>query len=534
QEMTNSVEEEKGADTMYVGTDEKRYPPVDDEGLINPDLHLSDEEKAAREKRLMWILDLRLIPWLSLLYLLSFLDRTNVGNAHVEGLQTDLKMNDGEYNASLSIFFVAYALLEPLTNVCLKRFRPHVFISATMVLWSICMVTMGLCHDFSGFMAARFFLGACEAGLFPGVNYLLSCWYKRSEIGIRMAIFFSAAALAGSFGGLLATAISKMEGLGGKPGWAWIFIIEGLATFVAGVISYWAVPGFPDDAAFLAMEDRLRVVYRLTKDAQSSAKHEEFDMKHFWDSMKDWKTWTSTIIYMGCDGPLYAFSLFLPTIINEIVSDSNLSEGYTNTEAQLMSVPPYAVAAVATIAVGFIADRTKQRGICNMVFALIGIAGFIMLLASQKPHVKYAGTFLGALGIYPCISNTIAWSSNNVEGKTSYPTARIVKHVLTRRNEGTYKRGVTMGTVIGLGNLQGVVSSNVYRGQDKPQYYPGHGVVLAYLTVFLLGGTIVQYILLRRENTKRRRGDRDCRALGLTHEEVMALGDENPEFIYTL
>ncbi|KAI5305798.1 hypothetical protein KEM55_008840 [Ascosphaera atra] len=236
--MTNSVEEEKGADTMYVGTDEKRYPPVDDEGLINPDLHLSDEEKAAREKRLMWILDLRLIPWLSLLYLLSFLDRTNVGNAHVEGLQTDLKMNDGEYNASLSIFFVAYALLEPLTNVCLKRFRPHVFISATMVLWSICMVTMGLCHGFSGFMAARFFLGACEAGLFPGVNYLLSCWYKRSEIGIRMAIFFSAAALAGSFGGLLATAISKMDGIGGKPGWAWIFIIEGLATFVAGVISY--------------------------------------------------------------------------------------------------------------------------------------------------------------------------------------------------------------------------------------------------------------------------------------------------------
>ncbi|KAI5295725.1 hypothetical protein KEM55_006087 [Ascosphaera atra] len=268
----------------------------------------------------------------------------------------------------------------------------------------------------------------------------------------------------------------------------------------------WAVPGFPDDAAFLAMEDRLRVVYRLTKDAQSSAKHEEFDMKYFWDSMKDWKTWTSTIIYMGCDGPLYAFSLFLPTIINEI--------GYTNTEAQLMSVPPYAVAAVATIAVGFIADRTKQRGICNMVFALIGIAGFVMLLASQKPHVKYAGTFLGALGIYPCISNTIAWSSNNVEG--------------------TYKRGVTMGTVIGLGNLQGVVSSNVYRGQDKPQYYPGHGVVLAYLTIFLLGGTIVQYILLRRENTKCRRGDRDCRALGLTHEEVMALGDENPEFIYTL
>lgn len=182
------------------------------------------------------------------------------------------------------------------------------------------MIFMGFCKNGSGLLAARFFLGACEAGLFPGVNYLLSCWYRRSEIGIRMAIFFSAAALAGSFGGLLATAIVKMDGLGGKPGWAWIFIIEGLATFIAGVISYWAVPPFPDEANFLSAEDRARVRYRLAKDAQSSAKHEEYTMQYFWASVKDWKTYTGAITYMGCDGPLYGFSLFLPTIINEIVS----------------------------------------------------------------------------------------------------------------------------------------------------------------------------------------------------------------------
>jgi MFS family permease len=74
-------------------------------------------------------------------------------------------------------------------------------------------------------MAARFFLGVAEAGLFPGVQYYLSCWYRRSEFGIRSAIFFSAAALAGSFGGLLAAAIAKMDGIGGRPGWAWIFIL---------------------------------------------------------------------------------------------------------------------------------------------------------------------------------------------------------------------------------------------------------------------------------------------------------------------
>ena len=134
-------------------------------------------------------------------------------------------MTNGQYNAALSLFFVSYAGFEPITNVLLKRLRPSIFLPAIMLLWGIVMVTMGLVHNAAGLMAARFFLGVAEAGLFPGVAYYLSCWYKRSEFGIRSAIFFSAAALAGSFGGLLAAAIAKMDGIGGKPGWAWIFIL---------------------------------------------------------------------------------------------------------------------------------------------------------------------------------------------------------------------------------------------------------------------------------------------------------------------
>ena len=103
------------------------------------------------------------------------------------------------------------------------------------------MTTMGLVHDYGGLLTVRWFLGITEAGLFPGVNYYLSCWYKRSEFGIRAAIFFSAAALAGSFGGLLASAIAQMDGIGGKPGWAWIFILEGLATLIIAVASFWMV-----------------------------------------------------------------------------------------------------------------------------------------------------------------------------------------------------------------------------------------------------------------------------------------------------
>lgn len=104
-----------------------------------------------------------------------------------------------------------------------------------------------------------------------------------------------------------------MEGVGGKPGWAWIFILEGLVTIVLGIVSYWMVHDFPDNATFLSAEDRLRVYHRLKKDQQASAEHEAFKWAYFWASVRDWKTYTASLLCMGCGGGLYAFSLFLPT-----------------------------------------------------------------------------------------------------------------------------------------------------------------------------------------------------------------------------
>lgn len=200
-----------------------------------------------------------------------------------------------------------------------------------------------------------------------------------------------------------------------------IFILEGLATVIVGVVSYWMVHDFPDEAKFLSDAERLRVLRRLREDKQASSHHEEFQITYFWQAVNDVKTWLFAIVYMGTDGSLYAFSLFLPTIIKEL--------GYSSVKANLLSVPPYAAAAVMTILVGWYADRTNRRGLCNIFVSLLGIAGFAMLVGSTKAGVKYAGTFLGAMGIYPTIANTISWASNNVEG--------------------VYKRGVVLGIVIG-------------------------------------------------------------------------------------
>ncbi|KAI7661416.1 pantothenate transporter liz1, partial [Hortaea werneckii] len=248
-----------------------------------------------------------------------------------------------------------------------------------------------------------------------------------------------------------------------------------------------------------------RLRRRLAADNQSSTA-EEYDKRHVIAALKDWKCWGYAFIYMGNLCPLYAFSLFLPTILAGM--------GYEGTHAQLLSVPPYAVAATCTIAVGWIADRTRQRGLCNMVTATVAAVGFCMLLGTQNPTIQYAGTFLGAAGIYPTIPNTLSWASNNIEG--------------------IYKRGVIIGIVVGWGNLNGVVSSNIYIKGEKPKYYTGHGTVLAYLVVCLLGGTIFMYTMLRAENKRRLSGKRDNMHAGKSADDIWVAGDNRPDFIYTL
>lgn len=170
-----------------------------------------------------------------------------------------------------------------------------------------------------------------------------------------------------------------------------------------------------------------------------------------------------------------------------------------------MSVPPYAAAAVLTVVVGFIGDRTKQRGVCAIIVAPLSIVGFGLLLSNSHANVKYAATFLAAMGVYPCIPNTISWVANNTEG--------------------VYKRGITLGLAMGWANLQGVVISNVYRGADAPRFILGHAVVLGYLAICLWGGSIIHYTLLRWENAARLRGDRDDLVEGRSPEEIKMMGD---------
>jgi len=177
------------------------------------------------QRRLVSKIDLRVIPVLSILYLLAFLDRTNIANASVFGLQKDIGLTSNQYNTALTIFFVPYIVFEIPSNIILKRLKPHVWLSMCMFLFGFVTIMQGLVQNWSGLLATRFFLGVAETGMFPGSFYLIGMWYKRSEAQKRYSFFFGSTSLAGAFGGLLASAIGKMNGMRGYLGWRWIFIL---------------------------------------------------------------------------------------------------------------------------------------------------------------------------------------------------------------------------------------------------------------------------------------------------------------------
>ncbi|EJF66980.1 MFS general substrate transporter [Dichomitus squalens LYAD-421 SS1] len=447
---------------------------------INANVYRPEVDTSAiDEKKLMRRIDWHVVPWLSVLYLLNFLDRGSIGNAKLYHMTADLHITDKQYLIALTVFFFPYSLFEPPSNVALKKLRPSIWLSFIMFVWGITMTMHGLITNYAGLVGLRFLLGLAEAGLYPGVVFYMSCWYRRNELGTRVGVFFSSATIAGAFSGLLAAAIAKMDGVGGKPGWAWIFILEGLFTVLCAIASFFILSDFPDTAKFLTETERVWVIRRLQADMKFSAGGESFKMKYVWQALSDWTTWLAMGIYMGFDGPLFAFSLFTPTIINQL--------GFQATAANLLSVPVYAWACIMTVVVGFWGDRVKSRAWINLGLFGSGLIGYIILICSKNPSLSYFAVYLAASSIYPTI-RTHAWVASNVEG--------------------SYKRSAVLGMAIGWGNLNGAVTSNVYRAVDKPWYRLGHGIVLAYIAIGWLC-SLTYYFHLKYENARRERGDRD-------------------------
>ncbi|TFY67771.1 hypothetical protein EVJ58_g1414 [Rhodofomes roseus] len=361
------------------------------------------------EAKLMRKIDLKVIPVLCVMYLLAYLDRVNIGNAVLFGLKEDLRLEGTQYNSALVVFFIPYMLFDIPFNALVKRLRPHVWLSMSMFLFGLLSVCQGLTQNLSGLVATRFFLGLVESGVFPACLYLISMWYRRAEAQKRYSFFFSSTTLGGAFGGLLASAIGKMDGLGGYRGWRWIFIVEGALTCAVSIALYFFISDFPEEANWLTPKEREFVQARLREDVGESCRDDPLTVRSVLAVFKDVKIIIGGFMYLGLVCAGYSYAYFSPAIIQSL--------GHSSIRTQLISVPPWACACVVAMVVATISDHIRHRFLFVVSFTMLALAGYVMLLVvHDRPNVQYAALFLPAMGTYTAMPIAICWFGINLGG----------------------------------------------------------------------------------------------------------------------
>ncbi|KAH8431558.1 putative MFS transporter [Aspergillus melleus] len=462
------------------------------------------EEK--REKHLVRKIDLHILPFVVLLYLFSFLDRVNIGNARLYGLEEDLGLEGNQYQVAVSILFVTYCLFEVPSNLVIKKLTPSRYIASISVIWGIIATLTGITQSYGGLIACRILLGVVEAGLFPGLITYLTFFYSKRELALRTGYLFSSAAIAGAFGGLLAYGIGFMDGICGLKGWRWIMIIEGMPTVVLGVITWFFLADDPDTAYYLNEEERALVVRRRGRYVGQTASAQKFHWADVKEGSLDWRIYAFCIAQFGVDTMLYGYSTFLPTIIKGMGS-------WSVPEVQALTIPCYAVGALAYLAVAWLSDRTQQRALFTCIFAAISVVGYGVLISDSSSGVHYFGALLIALGLYVAVGLPLAW----------LPTT------LPRYGKRTFATGLQLT----FGNVSGVMSPFLYKTNEAPRYVRGNAVTLS-----LVGFAGVVYGLMwvyyRGKNNRRDRGMEDYKVEGMTEEEIEEMGDRSPRFRYSL
>uniref|UniRef100_A0A8H7XU46 Major facilitator superfamily (MFS) profile domain-containing protein n=1 Tax=Psilocybe cubensis TaxID=181762 RepID=A0A8H7XU46_PSICU len=294
--------------------------------------HFDDKEV----KRAVFKMDLTILPVMTIIQLFALLDRFNLGNARVAGLQKDLEITDHQYQIAVMVALVPYILSQLPANLLLQRVGSHILIPMLVMIRGVIVVAEAFLTSFRGLFSAQFFLGLFDGPLFPGILLYLSGCYTREELSFRIALFFSGASLSGAFSGLLAGAIATMDGVGNKPSWAWIFILEGLVTVLVGLAAFFLIPATPQESKFLSSRQKKIVVQRLQRDRPVANLLHGFNIKDVLSVVVSPHVLISCAItfFLGVNSSGLAY--FLPSMVNQL--------GFSPNETQLLSVGPFAAA----------------------------------------------------------------------------------------------------------------------------------------------------------------------------------------------
>ncbi|PHH74923.1 hypothetical protein CDD82_4712 [Ophiocordyceps australis] len=459
---------------------------------------------ATAERRLRLKIDLCIVPTVSLLYLFCFIDRANLGNAKIAGLDRDLGMKNYDYNTLISLFYLSYIVFEIPGSLLCKAMGPGWFLPLTAMLFGLTSLASAFVHTMPQAMGVRFLLGVFEAGMMPGIAYYLSRWYRRAELTFRLSLYIVMAPLAGAFGGLLASAILSLDHFGGLRNWRMIFAIEGIITIGLALLAFVTLTDRPATARWLTPEEKDLAVARVKSERiGATALLDSMDRVKLMRGIVNPVTLSTSLLFLLNNITVQGLAFFAPTIVRSIYSSSTL------VQQQLYTVPPYLVGALFTLLFPFISWRLDRRQIFIILSAPLAMLGYCMYLGSESPSVRYGATFLIASSIFSVAPLTNAHVSANVVSDTA--------------------RSAALGTNIMMGNIGGLISGWSYLPWDAPNYRIGNGLNLATSATIVLLGTLM-LLWMDKDNQRRQRLHVDIELQDLTSKQLEDLDWKHPSF----
>lgn len=309
----------------------------------------------AFEGRIMRKVGLRLIPFLVLCYFIAYVDRVNVGFAALT-MNRDLGLSTAAFGLGGGLFFVAYVLFEVPSNLAMERVGARIWIARIMITWGLVGIGSAFVTGPVSFAVARFFLGAAEAGFFPGVILYLTYWFPKAYRARIVAMFMVAIPLSSFFGSPLSALLLTLDGAGSLHGWQWLLIAEAVPAVLLGLGALALLPSRPAEATFLNPDERAWLTDRLDTErraAEAASPDHAHGLAALRSVLTSGRLWILAVIYAGSSATSNTLSLWMPQILKGF--------GLSNLETGLLNMIPFGIASVFMIVWGLRADRSGER-----------------------------------------------------------------------------------------------------------------------------------------------------------------------------
>jgi D-galactonate transporter len=388
--------------------------------------------EAATYRKVTW----RLMPFVFLCYILAYVDRVNVGFAKLQ-MQQDLGMSDSVYGVGAGIFFIGYFFFEVPSNVIMQRVGARYWIGPIMIVWGVVSACTMLVRGAASFYAVRLLLGVVESGFFPGVILYLTFWFTSRHRARMVAAFMSAVPLSGVVAGPISGWILKaMNGAGHLAAWQWLFLIEGIPSFLAGIVTLYFLTDNPAKAAWLSSDEKRLILGRLQE--EDEMKKRAGGGHRFSDAFRSPAVWLLCVAYFGLTCGNYGISFWLPQVIKDSITSNPLTIGW-------ITAIPWAAAAVAMILVGRHSDATGERRWHFALSCLVVSAGFALSAIPGIPGpLRVAAFTLAAAGIMSAFAVFWALPTALLSGAAA---AAGIAWINSVGNLGGYASPYVVGTI---------------------------------------------------------------------------------------